>query len=162
MTEQEKRNTELTRAIFKGMDKGDTHYLTETLLPEAEVRVMGNTCCNWMKTGADLIKANQGVGGEDGGWHYNIYNITAQDDRISAEVESLYRIPDTGKLYNNEYHFFIRYNENGRIITWHEYSDTQLVTDVLFKGAQPDPDTVLSDDEHITRFWKRREEWPQD
>lgn len=162
MTEMEKRNTELARKIIKALDRSDGKYFREVVLPDAEVRVMGNSCCNWMKTGADLIKANKSVGGDDGGWNFNFYNITAQDNRVSCEAESLHTMPDTGKLYNNEYHFFWQFNEEGKIVVWHEYSDIQLVTDVLFNGAQPDPATVLSDEERTKRFWERRKKWPQD
>jgi ketosteroid isomerase-like protein len=159
MTAQEARNTELARSIFKALDRGDIKYFCDMFDPEAEVSVMGENAANWIKTGADMIKANQGVGGDSGEWKYNIYYVTAQDDRVALEAESLYRVPANGKLYNNEYHFLLKF-KNDKVVLWREYSDMELVSRVLFNGAPPA--IVMTEEERIARFHQRRKEWPQD
>lgn len=59
--------------------------------------------------------------------------VTAEGDRVAAEVESYGENPD-GSVYNNEYHmlFVIR---GGQLEQVKEYLDTQHAFDVFLAGA---------------------------
>ena len=58
----------------------------------------------------------------DGGIQFTVHSLTAEDDRVAAEVES-YAPLVNGKVYNNHYHmlFVIR---DGKIAIVKEYADT--------------------------------------
>jgi ketosteroid isomerase-like protein len=60
-----------------------------------------------------------------GGLHFTVSSLTAEGDRVSAEVEGEGTL-DNGRRYNNWYHFLFTLRD-GRIHEVHEYLDTQLV-----------------------------------
>jgi len=59
--------------------------------------------------------------------------MTAEGDRVAAEVESYGELPD-GKVYNNEYHFLFVVRD-GKIAQVKEYLDTQHTFDIFLKDA---------------------------
>ncbi|HXY91299.1 MAG TPA: nuclear transport factor 2 family protein [Acidimicrobiia bacterium] len=65
----------------------------------------------------------------DGGIHFTVHQLTAEDDRVAAEVES-YAPLVNGKVYNNHYHmlFVLR---DGKIAVVKEYADTAHARDVF-------------------------------
>ena len=56
--------------------------------------------------------------------------ITAQDNRVAVEAESLGVLKPNGKTYNNRYHFLFEI-ENGRIASLKEYCDTAHAAEVF-------------------------------
>jgi ketosteroid isomerase-like protein len=65
----------------------------------------------------------------DGGITFTVHSLTAEDDRVAAEVESNAPLVN-GKVYNNHYHmlFVIR---DGKIAIVKEYADTAHARDVF-------------------------------
>lgn len=59
-----------------------------------------------------------------------IHSITAEGDRVALEAESRGILSESGKLYNNHYHFLFEMRD-GRIQRIREYMDTHHVNDVL-------------------------------
>ena len=53
--------------------------------------------------------------------------MTAEADRVAAEVESWCEFPD-GRVYNNEYHFLFVIKDK-KIISIKEYMDTMMVSE---------------------------------
>ena len=65
----------------------------------------------------------------DGGIRFTVHSLTAEDDRVAAEVES-YAPLVNGNVYNNHYHmlFVIR---DGKIAIVKEYADTAHAREVF-------------------------------
>lgn len=57
-----------------------------------------------------------------GGVNMKLKALTAEGERVAAEVES-YGKAQNGKVYNNEYHFLFRIKD-GKVIEVKEYLDT--------------------------------------
>jgi uncharacterized protein len=72
----------------------------------------------------------------DGGIHFTLHTLTAEDDRVAAEVESYAELTD-GAVYNNHYHmlFFFR---DGQIIEVREYGDTLHAKEVFVDSGAVD------------------------
>jgi ketosteroid isomerase-like protein len=64
---------------------------------------------------------------------FSTISMTAEEDRVSAEVEGR-SILTSGKPYNNQYHFLF-YVQDGKIMRLKEYFCTKLVEDVLLAGT---------------------------
>jgi len=65
------------------------------------------------------------------GLKFMIRGVTAEDDKIAAEVESL-GTHISGKVYNNKYHFLMVINErNNLIVSVKEYMNTLTLLKLL-------------------------------
>ena len=62
-----------------------------------------------------------------------ILSTTAEDDRVAIEAESHGRLVD-GRPYENQYHFLLRFDADGRVVEFKEYFDTLYVFETLFDG----------------------------
>jgi ketosteroid isomerase-like protein len=65
----------------------------------------------------------------DGGIAFTVHALTAEGDRVAAEVES-YAPTTAGKLYNNHYHMLFELRD-GRIAVVKEYADTAHAREVF-------------------------------
>jgi ketosteroid isomerase-like protein len=65
----------------------------------------------------------------DGAITFTVHALTAEGDRVAAEVES-YAPLVTGSLYNNHYHMLFEFRD-GRIAVVKEYADTAHARDVF-------------------------------
>jgi ketosteroid isomerase-like protein len=65
----------------------------------------------------------------DGGIHFTVHSLTAEKDRVAAEVESYAELTN-GAVYNNHYHmlFFFR---GDKIVEVREYGDTRHAQEVF-------------------------------
>ena len=66
---------------------------------------------------------------EDGGMRFTVHALTAEGDRVAAEVES-YTPTAYGTLYNNHYHMMFEFRD-GRIAVVKEYGDTAHARDIF-------------------------------
>lgn len=57
-----------------------------------------------------------------GGIDFTLHSMTAEDDRVAAEVSSHAELA-TGKVYANQYHMLFRFRD-GAIVEVKEYNDT--------------------------------------
>src|SRR5262245_45832050 len=65
----------------------------------------------------------------DGGIQFTVHSVTAEGDRVAAEVES-YAPLVNGKIYNNHYHMLFEVHD-GKIAVVKEYADTAHARDVF-------------------------------
>jgi hypothetical protein len=65
----------------------------------------------------------------DGGINFTVHALTAEGDRVAAEVES-YAPLVNGKVYNNHYHMLFEIR-GGRIAIVKEYADTAHAREVF-------------------------------
>jgi ketosteroid isomerase-like protein len=68
------------------------------------------------------------------GLHPEIQNLTAEDDRVAAELVIRGRSKASGKDYENHYHFLFVIRD-GRIAEFHEHLDTLYAFRALFEPA---------------------------
>lgn len=66
------------------------------------------------------------------GLEMRLKGMTAEGEKVAAEVESYGENPD-GSVYNNDYHFLFVVRD-GRLETVKEYLDTQHTFDVFLAG----------------------------
>ena len=66
------------------------------------------------------------------GLEMRVKALTAEGDRVAAEVESYGENPD-GSIYNNEYHLLFVVSD-GKMQQVKEYLDTQHTFDVFLAG----------------------------
>jgi ketosteroid isomerase-like protein len=69
------------------------------------------------------------------GLHFEILNMTAEEDRVAVEATSR-GLHASGKLYANHYHFLFHLRD-GKIAVMKEFMDTELATEVLCGGRRP-------------------------
>ena len=65
----------------------------------------------------------------DGGIAFTVHALTAEGDRVAAEVES-YAPLVNGKVYNNHYHMLFEIRD-GKIAVVKEYADTAHARDIF-------------------------------
>ena len=65
----------------------------------------------------------------DGGIRFTLHSLTAEGDRVAAEVES-YAPLVNGKVYNNHYHMLFEIRD-GKIAIVKEYADTAHAREVF-------------------------------
>jgi uncharacterized protein len=65
----------------------------------------------------------------DGGIAFTVHALTAEGDRVAAEVESHAPLVN-GKVYNNHYHMLFEIRD-GRIAVVKEYADTAHARDIF-------------------------------
>ena len=73
----------------------------------------------------------------DGGIHFTVHSLTAEDDRVAAEVESLAELT-SGAVYNNHYHmlFFFRGDKIVEVREW----DAVRVPPGTWRGYEAGPE----------------------
>ncbi|NKZ11379.1 hypothetical protein HGA11_10350 [Mycolicibacterium septicum DSM 44393] len=68
---------------------------------------------------------------EHGHMHFDILNLTAEEDRVAVEATSTgIADPESGKVYNNFYHSLIRIRDS-KVVLYKEYQDTLHVYDYV-------------------------------
>ena len=86
----------------------------------------------------------------DGGIHFTLHAMTAEGDRVAAEVESYAELV-SGPVYNNSYHMLFEM-AGGRIRTVKEYGDTLHAKEVFVdSGVMGREQMTLGSDRGATR-----------
>lgn len=135
------RNKDLVRRYFAAIGAGDLGALAELLAPDVRVRCAGGGGSKGVVTFgsfadlADDIRHNLGeLYDPVVGIQPEILNLTAEAERVAAEVRIRGRSARTGEDYDNLYafHFWIR---DGAIVEIHEHLDTAYVGTKLLAPA---------------------------
>lgn len=135
MSEIEKNKT-LTRHFFDAMSRGDVAALLDAYAPDGYCRTMGRTLISGTFNKEQIRKAGAAIfDAFPKGILFTIKELTAEGDRVAVEAVSRGEHV-SGKIYSNEYHFFVRFRD-GKITEFKEYMDTELVTDILCGGQRP-------------------------
>lgn len=139
--ESNDRNKLLVRRYFEAIRSGDLTLLEQLLAPELRVRCAGGTGAvgtvefNSFAALADDLRHNLGELYDAGvGIQPEILNLTAESDRVAAEVRIRGRSARTGDPYDNLYAFFF-WIRGGVILEIHEHLDTAYVGAVLLQPA---------------------------
>ncbi len=134
-------NKTLVRAYFAALDRFDLEALAAMMDPGLRFRCAGGTGAEdsvvFHSPGeliADLRENVRVLYAEDPGLDPEILSLTAEADRVAAEVRIRGRSIQTGEVYDNLYAFFF-WIRDGRFVEIHEHLDTQYVSQKLLAPA---------------------------
>jgi ketosteroid isomerase-like protein len=129
-------NKRLAKAFIDGVSEGNVDAMMNCLHDDGAIETMGKTLIsgvNDKKTVRGLATLVQDAFPK--GIKLTISNLIGENDTVAVEAESL-GTHSSGKIYNNKYHFLMRFRD-GKIIYMKEYLDTEHVTEVLCNGERP-------------------------
>jgi ketosteroid isomerase-like protein len=128
-------NKDLAKAFFKALGSGDAEAMSHILHPEGIAVAMGTSIMSGTRGAQEIIDTLHMLKhATKNGIDFQIVSMTAEDDRVSAEVEGFSTLQN-GVDYNNAYHFLFTV-QDGQIIRIKEYFCTKMVDDKLLPLAQ--------------------------
>ena len=123
-------NKALVKAFLEALGAGDAERLKTLITKDISAIATGTSVLSTTRHYDDVLGAAQMLkSATKQGIEFRVLNLTAEADRVAAEVEG-YSTLVNGVPYNNQYHmlFFIR---DGKICRMKEYCDTKLVDAAL-------------------------------
>ncbi len=134
-------NKAIVRRFIAALGKGDVAELDATMADGIEA-ICTSTGILAGTRGRDEILRAAGMLGQitRNGLDFKILQLTAEDDRVSCEVQGA-AILVTGQPCNNQYHF-LSFLKDSKIVRMTEYMDSLLVETVLgpiIRGASEQP-----------------------
>lgn len=135
-TEQD--NKRRAEAFFDALNRSDVPAIIAAYAEDGRCMTMGNTLISGTFGKAQISAAAGSVFDVfPQGIKFTIHEMTAEGDRVAVEASSEGQHV-SGKLYSNQYHFFMRFRD-GKLLEFKEYMDTERVTDILCGGQRPPP-----------------------
>lgn len=130
-------NKRIIREFMEATSAGDVERIAAAYAEDGILQTMGRTLISGTYTREQVAAAAGHIFQIfPEGITFTIHNMTAEEDRVAVEAESLGRHV-SGKMYNNKYHFLAQLRD-GKITRWTEYCDTELITDILCGGQRPE------------------------
>jgi uncharacterized protein len=123
-------NKAIVKEFLKGLGSGDAAKVASVIADDISAVCTGTSCMSVARNREDVLGALAMLSQvTKNGIDFKILHLTAEEDRVSAEVEGKSTLAN-GTPYNNQYHFlfFIR---NGKIYLIKEYMDTKKIDDCL-------------------------------
>jgi len=124
-------NKRLVVAYFEALTNGNSEAALQLLAEELEWFVPGDNALAGTFTKTDL-KGFVAQAAFDGQINFEIKNLTAEADRVAAEVIGRGRLVD-GRNYENYYHFLFHV-EDGRFVRVAEYLDSFYAVNIFTKA----------------------------
>jgi len=135
------QNRELVRRYFAAIATSDLEALAGLVVPDLRVRCAGGhgtrdvVVFESFEALANDLRHNEGELYDPAvGIQPEILNLTAEEDRVAAEVRIRGRSAHTLALYDNLYAFFF-WIRGDRIVEIHEHLDTAYVGATLLEPA---------------------------
>ena len=132
-------NKAIVRRYFKAIEEADYDTI-ETLLAD-QVRFWlppsvpdGVEFAGRHEVMRNIVESIAGLYDTRVGLHPEIQHLTAEDDRVAAELVIRGRSKASGRDYENHYHFLFVIRD-GRIAEFHEHLDTLYAFRALFEPA---------------------------
>jgi ketosteroid isomerase-like protein len=120
---------------MKAISEGDSAALFGMYAPNARFWQVGRrlSTAGWHDmeaTGRIAAKVFSRMAGPP---NFSILSVTAEGDRVAVEAESHTHLAD-GRPYENQYHFLIRFDDDGKVLEFKEYLDTLYAFETLYAG----------------------------
>ena len=122
------KNKQITKQFFEFFQAGDVDSMFSLLAEDAVWWVLGKSD-QFLSCGSKDVETIKSAIGDvffadimSKGITFSIKSLTAEDNRVSAEVDG-YGITNAGVVYDQNYHFLIEF-ENGKIKRLKEFLDT--------------------------------------
>ena len=123
-------NKAIVQTFLEALGKGDVKSLQSLLSEDVQAICTGTSLLSGTRNYSDICAAAGFLGSvTQRGIDFRILTTTAEQDRVSAEVEGHSVLVD-GRAYNNQYHFLFFFRD-GRIYKLKEYIDTKLADAAL-------------------------------
>jgi uncharacterized protein len=131
----ERRNRAAALAVMQAISKGDAEALFSLYAPNARFWQVGHrlSTAGWHdmeSTGRVAAKVFSRLSAPP---ELKILSVTAEEDRVAVEAEGRGRLVD-GRPYENQYHFLLRFDADGKVIEFKEYLDTLYMFETLYGG----------------------------
>jgi uncharacterized protein len=124
------QNKAIVEKLVPALMQGDVATLHNILAPDVQLTTMGSSVVSGTRNHADIIGAVEMLSALfPAGISTEVLSITAEEDRVSCEVES-HAVTVAGVRYDNHYHFLV-WLRGGKVCRIKEYLDTKL-TDQVF------------------------------
>jgi ketosteroid isomerase-like protein len=128
-------NKRVIERFFGAMSRGDVEAIVDAYAQDGTLQTMGGTLISGVFDRSHIAEAAGRIFEIfPDGIRFTIHAMTAEEDRVAIEAESLGRHV-SGKQYNNRYHFLARLRD-GKIVSFKEYCDTEHITDVICGGVR--------------------------
>ena len=129
----EQRNRETALAVMKAISEGDSAALFRMYAPNARFWQVGKQLksAGWHDMEATGRIAAQVFARLASPPKMTVLSTTAEGDRVAIEAESQGRLAD-GRPYENQYHFLLRFDEDGKVLEFKEYLDTLYLFETLY------------------------------
>ena len=123
-------NKQVVVRFLEALGQADIPALAGLMAP-GSVAICTGTCALSGSRGRETILGTAGLLKQvtKNGIRFHIVSMTAEDDRVSAEMRGECELVN-GAVYNNEYHFLFTVKD-GQITMMKEYLDTRMVDDIL-------------------------------
>ena len=131
----EERNRATALAVMKAISEGDSETLFPMYAPNARFWQVGKhlKSAGWHDMEATGRIAARVFARLASPPRMKVLSTTAEGDRVAIEAESQGRLVD-GRPYENQYHFLLRFDEQGKVLEFKEYLDTLYLFDTLYDG----------------------------
>ncbi|SEH19220.1 hypothetical protein SAMN05428974_3293 [Sphingopyxis sp. YR583] len=127
-------NKALVREFLTALGQGDSARLSKMLHPDCRAIATGTCSLSGERDRDAILEMVDTLDHTtQNGIAFSIISMTAEEDRVSAEVEGQ-SILANGEPYNNQYHFLFRFRGD-TLVELKEYFCTKLVEDVLLPSA---------------------------
>ena len=124
------RNKQIVTWLFAQLSAGGTDQAFTVVSGEVTWWVAGDAAVSGTKTKAQYQAMLAAIGAEfPSGLTYTVGGLTAEDDRVAAEVVST-GVHLNGKPYANNHHFLFTVRD-GQIVAANEYMDTKHLHDFV-------------------------------
>ena len=129
-------NKAFIRGFIDAMRRGDTAAIVAAYTDDGYCESLGHTLISGRYSRDTIATVSSGLfEAFPAGLHFEILNITAEDDRVAVEATSRGQHV-SGKLYANHYHFLFHLRD-GKIAVMKEFMDAEHATEVLCGGRRP-------------------------
>ena len=129
-------NKAFIRGFIDAMRRGDTAVIVASYTDDGYCESYGHTLISGRYPRDMIAAVSSGLfEAFPEGLHFEILNMTAEEDRVAVEATSR-GLHASGKLYANHYHFLFHLRA-GKIAVMKEFMDTEHATEVLCGGRRP-------------------------
>lgn len=127
------RNRENALAVLQAISRGDSESLFRMYAPDARFWQIGKhlKSAGWHDMEATGRMAAKVFARFASPPEMTVLATTAEGDRVAIEAESHGRLVD-GRPYENQYHFLIRFDADGKVVEFKEYLDTLYAFEALY------------------------------
>lgn len=132
-------NKEIVRRYFAAVDSGDMDTITSLLDDECSFWVPPSLPDGVVFRGKAMVlklfTESVGLYDTSAGLDVQIHSLTADEDRVAAELQIRGKAAADGRDYENWYHFLFRIRD-GRIVEIREHLDSLYAFRTLFVPAK--------------------------
>lgn len=123
-------NKEVAKKFITAMGASDVETAKSLITDDMTIITTGTSVMSLTHDHDAVLDLIAGIANvTQSGLAFHYLNLTAEDDRVSVEMQGASTLLD-GTPYNNQYHFLVFFRD-GKIRLMREYLDTKLIDTVV-------------------------------